>query len=74
MGAIRIAIAGLGNCASSLIQGIDYYRTMSRDDPDSFPDTDIFVPPDEQEEFEAHDEDGEERWQPFVPPDELDVR
>ena len=23
---IRIAIAGVGNCASSLIQGIEYYR------------------------------------------------
>jgi len=23
---IRIAIAGIGNCASSLIQGIEYYR------------------------------------------------
>ncbi|KYC46593.1 MAG: Myo-inositol-1-phosphate synthase [Candidatus Methanofastidiosum methylothiophilum] len=26
MGEIRVAIAGLGNCASSLIQGIEYYR------------------------------------------------
>ncbi|MBW2030958.1 MAG: inositol-3-phosphate synthase [Deltaproteobacteria bacterium] len=26
MGKIRVAIAGLGNCASSLIQGIHYYR------------------------------------------------
>lgn len=26
MGNIRIAIAGIGNCASSLIQGIEYYR------------------------------------------------
>ncbi|MDP2690771.1 MAG: inositol-3-phosphate synthase [Deltaproteobacteria bacterium] len=26
MGEIRLAIAGVGNCASSLIQGIDYYR------------------------------------------------
>jgi len=25
---IRIAIAGVGNCASSLIQGIDYYRKL----------------------------------------------
>ena len=24
---IRVAIAGIGNCASSLIQGIEYYRT-----------------------------------------------
>ena len=23
---IRIAIAGIGNCASSLIQGLEYYR------------------------------------------------
>ncbi|NTU43884.1 MAG: inositol-3-phosphate synthase, partial [Nitrospirales bacterium] len=28
MGKIRIAIAGLGNCASSLIQGIEYYRSL----------------------------------------------
>ena len=26
---IRIAIAGIGNCASSLIQGIEYYRTRN---------------------------------------------
>ena len=26
---IRVAIAGIGNCASSLIQGIEYYRTRS---------------------------------------------
>ena len=26
MGKIRVAIAGVGNCASSLVQGIDYYR------------------------------------------------
>lgn len=25
---IRIAVAGLGNCASMLIQGIEYYRRM----------------------------------------------
>ena len=24
---IRVAIAGIGNCASSLIQGIEYYRS-----------------------------------------------
>ena len=23
---IRVAIAGVGNCASSLVQGIEYYR------------------------------------------------
>lgn len=27
---IRLAIAGLGNCASSLIQGIEYYRAASQ--------------------------------------------
>ena len=27
MDKIRVAIAGIGNCASSLIQGIEYYRT-----------------------------------------------
>ena len=26
MGEIRVAIAGLGNCASALIQGVEYYR------------------------------------------------
>lgn len=26
MGRIRVAIAGVGNCASSLVQGIEYYR------------------------------------------------
>ncbi|MGE5248278.1 MAG: inositol-3-phosphate synthase, partial [Verrucomicrobiota bacterium] len=26
MGRIRIAIAGVGNCASALVQGIEYYR------------------------------------------------
>ncbi len=35
MGRIRIAIAGIGNCASSLIQGIEYYRAMKQDDPGS---------------------------------------
>jgi myo-inositol-1-phosphate synthase len=32
---IRIAIAGVGNCASSLIQGIDYYRKMEGDKHES---------------------------------------
>ncbi len=32
MGKIRIAIAGIGNCASSLIQGIEYYRKKSPKD------------------------------------------
>ncbi|MFI5627395.1 inositol-3-phosphate synthase [Nocardioides sp. NPDC051685] len=26
MGSVRVAIAGVGNCASSLIQGVEYYR------------------------------------------------
>lgn len=30
MGKIKVAIAGLGNCASSLIQGVEYYRTLRR--------------------------------------------
>ncbi len=29
MGKIKIAIAGVGNCAASLIQGIEYYRSLS---------------------------------------------
>ncbi len=34
MGEIRIAIAGVGNCASSLIQGIEYYKSLKADNPD----------------------------------------
>src|SRR5215475_8519422 len=26
MGSVRVAIVGVGNCASSLVQGIEYYR------------------------------------------------
>ena len=29
---IKIAIVGLGNCASSLVQGIEYYREKSPED------------------------------------------
>ena len=29
---IRLAIAGIGNCASSLVQGIAYYRDADADD------------------------------------------
>ena len=29
---IRLAIAGVGNCASSLVQGIAYYRDADPDD------------------------------------------
>jgi len=32
LGKVRIAIAGVGNCASSLIQGIEYYRRKSPKD------------------------------------------
>ncbi len=32
MSKIRIAIAGLGNCASSLVQGIYYYRDKKPED------------------------------------------
>ncbi len=32
MGEIKIAICGVGNCASSLIQGIEYYRNKSEKD------------------------------------------
>src|SRR5262245_27658241 len=28
---IRVAIAGVGNCASALVQGINYYRTNRSD-------------------------------------------
>ncbi|MCX8069183.1 MAG: inositol-3-phosphate synthase, partial [Thermodesulfovibrionales bacterium] len=34
MGKIKIAIAGLGNCASSLIQGIEYYKRLKDDGKD----------------------------------------
>jgi myo-inositol-1-phosphate synthase len=30
---IRIAVVGVGNCASSLIQGIEFYRIQSRNNP-----------------------------------------
>lgn len=29
---IRVGIVGVGNCASSLIQGVNYYRTLNTDD------------------------------------------
>ncbi len=34
MGKIRVAIAGIGNCASSLIQGVEYYRALGDNNPD----------------------------------------
>jgi myo-inositol-1-phosphate synthase len=35
MGKIKVAIAGIGNCASSLIQGVEYYRTPDGKHPDT---------------------------------------
>jgi myo-inositol-1-phosphate synthase len=34
MGKIKIAVAGIGNCASSLIQGVEYYRALDGKHPD----------------------------------------
>ena len=31
-GKVRVAVVGVGNCASSLIQGVEYYRNASEDD------------------------------------------
>ena len=28
MGAVKVAIVGVGNCATSLIQGVEYYRNV----------------------------------------------
>lgn len=36
MGKIRVAIAGIGNCASSLIQGIEYYKKLGDRHPDRY--------------------------------------
>ncbi|MEM2866529.1 MAG: inositol-3-phosphate synthase [Candidatus Hadarchaeales archaeon] len=32
MGAIRVAIAGVGNCASSLVQGVEYYKNAKEEE------------------------------------------
>ena len=32
MGSVRVAIVGVGNCASSLVQGVEYYKDA---DPES---------------------------------------
>lgn len=32
MDKIKIAIVGIGNCASSLLQGVEYYKTKDKDD------------------------------------------
>ncbi|HMK44403.1 MAG TPA: inositol-3-phosphate synthase [Dissulfurispiraceae bacterium] len=34
MGKVRIALVGVGNCASSLIQGIEYYKSLPAGSPD----------------------------------------
>ena len=31
MGSVRVAIIGVGNCASSLVQGVQYYRQAPED-------------------------------------------
>lgn len=35
MGKIKVAIAGVGNCASSLIQGVEYYKALGDGHPDA---------------------------------------
>src|SRR3954468_13233453 len=30
---VRVAIIGVGNCASSLVQGVHFYRNASEDEP-----------------------------------------
>jgi myo-inositol-1-phosphate synthase len=37
MGKIRVAIAGIGNCASSLIQGVEYYKSPGENSACGFP-------------------------------------
>ena len=32
MGKLRVAIIGVGNCASALVQGVEYYRNANEDD------------------------------------------
>lgn len=34
MGKIKVAVAGVGNCASSLIQGVEYYKSLGESHPD----------------------------------------
>ena len=31
MGSVRVAIAGVGNCAASLVQGVEYYKDAAPD-------------------------------------------
>ncbi len=35
---IRVAIAGVGNCASSLVQGVEYYKDTADDEKVPRPD------------------------------------
>ena len=37
MSKIRVAIVGVGNCASSLVQGVEFYRHVSREAEDAIP-------------------------------------
>jgi myo-inositol-1-phosphate synthase len=32
MGKVKVAIVGVGNCASSLVQGVEYYKNAKKDD------------------------------------------
>src|ERR1044071_2579793 len=32
MGSVRVAVVGVGNCASSLVQGVEYYRNADPND------------------------------------------
>ena len=32
MGSVRVAIVGVGNCASSLVQGVEYYKNADPND------------------------------------------
>jgi myo-inositol-1-phosphate synthase len=34
VGKIRVAIAGIGNCAGSFIQGVEYYKRLGKEHPD----------------------------------------
>lgn len=34
MGKIRVAIVGVGNCASALVQGVEYYKSLDKDNPE----------------------------------------
>jgi myo-inositol-1-phosphate synthase len=59
MDKIRIAVAGVGNCASSLIQGIEYYRKASEKDAIGFMHWDIGgYRPGDIEVVQAFDIDG----------------